>query len=206
MAILPTLYINNRKAYALIFYITKMLLLALLFGFLGIWVFAGSASTIMNQVSLQRSRGVRIAKDALILRYDPLAIDRTQALSEMQDTLPVWARTETALVTGDSTLQLPHPPSEVVTLVAQAQSDYLPMQIAAQHLLVDPTHIDPTQVQIILDHEHGYAVSANQITLAWQQHIDDAFYRLFWIEASLVIVVAAVITLNFFVIMRRGNS
>lgn len=199
---------RKSNVYAWMAFISTEVLLLLLFGFLGIWVLYGSAANMVNQAGFQRTRGERIAKDALILQYHSSPLERTQAISEMQDTLPLWMQTEKGLQYGDASLGLPrHPPPQVLLSLIQAQSDYLPMQIAAQKILANTGHIDPSQTQIILDHEHGYAVTANLVVLAWQQDIDDIFYQLFWIESGLVGAIFLIVSINFYfsVLRKRGN-
>lgn len=118
-------------------------------------------SNALRNASLQQARVERIAKDVLILEYRPTS-EHSQAVSELQDTLPVWQQEQTSLATfNDAQVQL---------LLLQSQSDYTPMTAALQKILATPTsQIDPVQVSIILQHEHDYAVTLNQIAMLIQQ-------------------------------------
>ncbi len=195
---------KRKSIYAWIALLTTLLLLLILFGFLGIWVLYGSAANVMSLVGVQRARAEHMVKDVLVLEYRSSSTERTTAISELQDTLPLWEKTQQGLQVGDTSLGLPrHPPADVLLSVIQAQSDFVPMQVALQNILAHPTHIDPTQLQIVLDHERGYYVTMSQTNALWQQQIDEIFFQLFWIETGLVAAIAGIVVVNF-VFVRRS--
>lgn len=172
--------------------ITCIALLILLGLFQSVWVLGGSASSIMIQCGLQRTRMQAITKDVLILAYRPTS-DRAQAISELQIALPLWEQTQRGLQMGDTVLQLPIQVPEIVqALMTASQSDYLAIDTAARNIVAHTASpIDPIQLQIILSHEHSYAVEMTQVNNAWQLQIDGAFLHIFLIESgitSLVII------------------
>jgi len=190
--------------YAWIACIATVVALVILLGLLSIWVAFGSAANVMVQIDLQRARAERMTKDVLILQYRTDIQERSQATSELQDTLPLWQQAQSGLKSGDSVLGLPrHPPAEVLIVVSQMQSDYVPMQVALQKIVSAPDKIDAIQAQIVYDHEHGYVVAMSQAVLLWQQYIDDVFLHIFWIEFGLVLTVLSLVLVNFFFTIKR---
>lgn len=172
--------------------ITCIALLILLGLFQSVWELGGSASSIMVQCGLQRTRMQAITKDVLILAYRPTA-DHAQAISELQIVLPLYEQTQRGLQMGDTALMLPaHVPETVQTLMIASQSDYLAIDTAAKKIIAHSDGlVDPIQAQIILSHEHSYAVEMTQVNNAWQLQIDGAFLHIFLIESgitSLVII------------------
>lgn len=186
------------KRYTFIIFVTECVLFLLLLAFLAVWVIFGSPSNIMNQIGLQRARCERIEKDALILQYDTNQQDRSQALSELQDTIPPADKAQQALQTGDTSLRLPrHPPNNVILLVNQSNSDYIPIQVAANKIIANHTPVDPLQTQIIMAHEHSYSISINNIAVAWEDQIDTVFFQLFLIEAGITLVLLVLVIMQY---------
>src|SRR2546430_123803 len=97
---------KRQRIYIRIIVVFCVFLLLLLAGFQWIWVGAGSASSIMNQSGLQRTRAQAIAKDTLILAYRPES-EHAQAVNELQNLLPRFEQTQKGLQVGDNSLQLP---------------------------------------------------------------------------------------------------
>jgi hypothetical protein len=196
------------RAYVRIIVIALLLILLLLGGFQSIWVFAGSASSIMVQVGLQRTRGQAIAKDVLILAYRPES-EHIQAISELQNALPLFEQTQKGLQVGDSSLMLPNRiADEIVQLVAATQPDFVSIDTAVKVILAQvhahpDAPIDPTQRDIILAHEHGYVVAMSAVNSAWQARIESAFLHLYEIETGHVVVLIALIGGNYFFVTRR---
>jgi hypothetical protein len=178
-------------------------LLLLLAAFQSIWVFGGSASGIMLQVGLQRTRVENIAKNVQILENQPAAT-HPQAVSELQSALPRFEKTQAGLQNGDDSLQLPMSvPTDIAPLVANTQPDYNAIDGALRQILAHIRQpIDPTEVAIILEHEHGYALAINQVNVAWKQRIDSAFLHIFWIESVLVAANSIVAIIVYFYVSR----
>jgi hypothetical protein len=110
---------------------------------------------IINQTALQSTRAQRIAKDAMILTYRPSS-ERAQAISELQNTLPVFEAQQTKLQTLTN--------SDLHLLVSQSQSDYTSLVTATKILLNQPDGTtNMTQLQIILDHERTYSLLMSQL-------------------------------------------
>jgi hypothetical protein len=177
--------------------ISTVLLLLLLGGFCTIWVAFGSGTEIMSQVGVQRMRVERLAKDVLVLANHPTLPAQAQATSEIQDTLPIWQKTQVGLQAGDASLGLPQTgDSGIIAMVSLAQIDFLPILVALQKLLRGPP-IDPTHIQIVLSHENGYLVTMTQVNSLWQTHIDSVFSQLFWIEAAFITAILLLVALSF---------
>jgi hypothetical protein len=189
--------LNKRKKpsiYVHMAMITCIALLIILGLFQSVWVLGGSASSIMVQCGLQRTRMQAITKDVLILAYRPTA-DHAQAIGELQIVLPLWEQTQKGLQVGDTTLMLPaHVPETVQALMIASQSDYLAIDTAAKKIIADGP-VDPIQAQIILNHEHSYAVEMTQVNNAWQLQIDGAFLHIFWIESGITLLVIVLLLL-----------
>lgn len=191
---------NNWKLhqYARITTVFCVVLLLLLFGFQSIWVAGGSASSIMEQTGLQRTRMQLIAKDVLILENRPVA-ERPQAINELQIVAPLFEKTQKGLVQGDPTLKLPTSiPGDIEQLVLFSQSDFTAIDAALHVVLTYPdAPIDPIQVTVILSHEHTYTQELSQVNTAWKTKIDNAFLHLYWIESGIVFVLEALLVIIF---------
>jgi hypothetical protein len=195
---------GKQLMYIRIAFVTAIVFLLLLGAFQSIWVFGGSASSIMNQVGLQRARVQAITKNVLILAYRPIT-EHAQAVSELQNVLPIWERTQNGLKAGNASLQLPaNVPGDIATLVSLAQSDYLAIDTAARVILAHTaTPVDPLQLAIVVSHEHGYALAMTQVVNAWQQHIDAAFFHLYLIESGITLGLIALILLFYIFLARK---
>jgi len=197
----------QKKRYSWIIFIGIVLLLFLLFGFTCVWVAFGSPANVMNAVGAQRMRVERLTKDVLILANHPTVSTRAQAVSEVQDTLPVWQETQTGLQVGDSALGLPKRPyADVVTLVIGAGVDYVPLAVALQKIEAHPAQIDPIQVQIVLSHENGYLTTMSNVNRLWQDHIDGVFSQLFWIETCLIVAILVMVIFKFWYLYPRKTK
>lgn len=196
---------KHLMTYANIGLVTTLLLCLLLVGFLSIWVAYGSAANVMSQVGLQRARVERLTKDVLLLADHPTLTEETQAVSEMQNTLPGWQQTQAGLQTGDATLGLPrHPAPDILLQLAQVQPDYTALLVAMSAILVRPAPVNPIEVQIVKDHERAYFLGMSIVNMLWQQHVDDIFWQLFWIETTHVLAIALLVVLMFLFVTRRA--
>lgn len=145
-------------------------------------------SDILYQTSLQSMRAQRMSKDVLILTYRP-SISTAQAISEIQNTLPVWEQEQSTL---NATVGLDSRP-----LFVQSQPDYTSIDTALRSILAHAQQpIDRTQVQIVLDHEQHYTQTINQLSSLRQQHIQQSNILLAGVQIMLaVLVLAGVISL-----------
>lgn len=184
--------------YAKLITITCMLLCLILGGFQSIWVMGGSASSIMLQVGLQRSRAQAITKDVLILLYRPQS-EHVIAISELQTILPLWEKTQQGLQQGNTALQLPmNIPMDISTLTLQALPDFLAMDTAVNSIVSHTgKNIDPVQASIVLLHQPMYSETMSELEITWKQHIDDAFLHIFIIESSITGVILLLLILIF---------
>src|SRR5436853_1355459 len=134
------------RAYARAGLVTMIVLLLLLIAFQSVWVTHGSATSLMNEVGLQRTRSQRIVKDVLILAYRSSSQEKAQALNELQTTLPLFQQTQAGLQAGDDSRGLPkRPPQDIQLLLIQSQSDYVSLHSAGKMILAQPQQVDPTQ-------------------------------------------------------------
>jgi hypothetical protein len=196
-----------KNIYAWMRFVVTLALLALLLLSVVIWVPYGSAAQVMSQVGLQRAREQHMLKDILVLSYRSQTTERSVALSELQDTLPLWEQTQQGLQSGNKALGLPkHPPSDVALQLTQTQSDYTPIDVALRKIEALPQHPDAAQTQIVMDHERAYFVDMSNVDTLWQGHIDEIFLQLFWIQASLVALVAVLVVWTFILSMRSNKG
>jgi len=199
---------KKNKSYTWIILIMEIVLLVLLSGFVAIGggVF-GSAANIMSQVGVQRTRIERFTKDVLLLSNHPTSLVRAQAVGELQDSLPLWQKTQHGLQIGDSSLGLPAPQdAEITAMLSQAQNDFVPLSGALQQISNHPTPLDELQVQIVLSHENAYLLSMNQVNRLWQVHIESAFGQIGWIEIILIVAITAITLLNFRLLYPKNSA
>lgn len=129
---------------------------------------------------LQQARCERIAKDAMILQYRT-PDEQPQAISELQVLLPVFQQEQSAIQS--------YPDSQVQLLVLQSNADFTPMVDAVKSILANQGKpVDPTQVDIILAHEHSYEVAANQIVMLMQQNLNTQGTQIFGMELAIILV------------------
>lgn len=108
----------------------------------------------ISQASQQGALTERIAKDVLVMQYQPDR--RADAVNELQTTLP---RFESNQATLNATL----PPS-TLSILTSTVADYTDIDTATKKILATPDRsADPVQVQIIQDHERDYFLSTSQI-------------------------------------------
>jgi hypothetical protein len=140
---------------------------------------AVNAVHITNQ---QSALAERISKDALALTQPG---DHSQAILELQVTLPTFEKNQNGLVKNDDpSLELPvHIPGDVQLLIIQSQSDYAALDSAARSILVnaDPP-INPDQLAIVQQHERPYFLEMNTISKVWQTRVDDNAAAFFQVE------------------------
>ena len=195
------------KPYIWIIFLTKIVLFACLFGFMSIWVNFGSNVGILSQVGFQRTRIERLTKDVLILGYThPSAIVIAQAVSEMQNALPLWRKTQAGLQSGDASLGLPRPDPTIQEAVINAQVNYIPLASSFQNILNHSQTIDPIQVQIVLNNENEYLTSMSQVDVLWQQQIQSIFQQIYIIEGIVILFILFLVVSNFIVVYPYTNK
>jgi hypothetical protein len=189
--------------YNLVSFISIILLVFLLV-IQSIWVWGGSSSAIITQVSLQNARVQAISKDVLLLAYYPTT--QSKAVSELQDSLPVLEKTQAGLQSGSVALMLPrHVPDDVQQALTLAQPDYIAIDVAASHILNQAQQhkpIDAIQLSIVLEHEHAYSVAMAQVRTLWTQRINNAFSTLFYIESVLTIVAIITVIIRYLLVHK----
>jgi hypothetical protein len=152
---------------------------------------------LINQTAMQSTRAQRIAKDALVMAYRP-SNEHSQAVSEMQDTLPQLEAEQLQLRT------LISPDAQL--LVTQSQPDYAAIDTASKMLLAHPNGpTDPTQVEIILEHERNYALTMSQLAALRQTKIQESNIVLVASQCAIsVLIIALVVVL--FVLSRQSKQ
>lgn len=185
-------------------FVVALLFLLILGAFQTAWVLAGSETSIMLQCGLQRTRAQAIAKDVLILSYRP-GDEHAQAVSEIQATLPRFEQAERGLLVGDASLQLPsHVPGDIAQVMVGAAPDYVAMDIALRSIIAHTdAPIDLIQRDIVLAHIDGYSTTMMQVETLWQQHIDNGFLFLFWIESALTGILVLLVIAKYFFGVRQ---
>ena len=176
--------------------------------------FSNGSNEAVNAIHLsnqQYALAERISKDALTLTQDG---DHSQAILELQVTLPTFEKNQNGLQTNDPSLQLPdHIPGDVQLLIIQSQADYVALDSAARSILknADPP-VDPNQLAIIQQHERPYFIAMNTIAKVWQGHIEDnalAFFRIelgFGIGLLVLLVVHFVLGRIIQFVVKRGKT
>lgn len=193
---------KKQRIIILIAFLSTVILLMLLLGFQSLWVVRGTAANLMRQVGLQPAREQRIVANVLILAYRPTS-EHAQALSALQNLLPLWQKTQNGLMNGDDSLGLPkRSPQDIQLLLLQAQPDYVAISTATQKILDHPDRL-ADQLPIIMDHQNDYYVTMTQIVSLWQSHIDAVFYQLFWWEAGLDGACLLIVVCIYLFIVRR---
>lgn len=166
-----------------IIFVARVVLLILLFAFFLSPLLRLPVLTTLNNMSLQRIRCERIAKNALILQYRPEE-EHPQAIAELQNMLPGWQQEQTDLKS--------FPDNQVNLLLLQSQADYTSITSALTNILATPSKpVDSTQVKIILSHESAYFVVSGQMQMLMQQTVITTSIQVVVVE--LIIVILSVI-------------
>lgn len=122
--------------------------------FLAIPLTLSNTETILHYATLQQSLSQRIAKDALILQYDPTS-DDVQSISELQNMLPTWESDQT-------NLQNSNLPDAAQALFLSSTTNYVGIDAAVRAILTHPqnAHIE---AQIIHMQELPYFLAISQV-------------------------------------------
>lgn len=159
-----------------------------------------SLNSVVNAIHLtnqQYALAERISKDVLTLTQP--GSDHSQAILELQVTLPAFEKNQNGLQTNDPSLGLPaHIPGDIQLLIIQSQADYVALDSAARSILknADPP-IDPNQLAIILQHERPYFIAMNTIAKVWQGHIEQNAFTFFQVELGFGIGLLVLVIVHF---------
>ncbi len=169
------------------------LLLSILFEIIPI--LPNTTNNAVNAIHLTNQQGAlteRIAKDALALTQDG---DHSQAILELQVSLPAFEKNQNGLQANDPSLHLPaHIPGDVQLLIIQSQADYAALDSAARSILKNADlPVDPNQLAIIQQHERPYFIAMNTVAKVWQGHIEDGSAAFFRIELGFGIVLLVLV-------------
>lgn len=188
------------RGYAQMTIIVCVGLLLLLGVIQALFTFGLSSTQNISLSSVQRARSERIRSDVLILVYRP-SEEHAQAQNELQNTLPLWEKTQAALLTGDRANGIFRPRGvELQLQLNDAQSDFLAIDTAAKSITAHPDQTpDPIQAQIILDHSRPYFSTMSQVVLLEQNQYQEELQENFY--ASTVIGMIVVLTLIFWFIL-----
>lgn len=190
-------YTENMKYASFIIFPAMIILLLLLAGFQ--WLPTRQLSlSAMRTVSLQQARSSSLASDALVLGYIADPTSRSQAIGDMEATLPQFEADQSAM--GNY-----HNP-DLQNMVAQSRSDYLAIDIAAKMVLAQAHSgaVDKYQVMVVREHSYAYSDTMMQVATTLHQASGDALLRLFYIEIAIDGgVIVLIVTLGF---ILRGNA
>jgi len=173
---------RKSAAYLLVSVVTRVTVKALLVVLVVVASVSAPTSTTQQAAADQRARLQLIVKDALIYRYVPGGA--TQAISELQASLPGWQAENAALQAI--------PDSSIQVSVSAGASDYNQITAALRAILTRPNApVDPVQVDIIRTHEAGYRSALSQVIMLVGQQV--AAQRL--TAAVLIISITSVLIL-----------
>ncbi|GAC1362828.1 MAG: hypothetical protein NVSMB44_18850 [Ktedonobacteraceae bacterium] len=159
--------------------VVEIILLLLLIGFGYVPFLSGGDAHYINQAASQRARSLILMNAAYTLEYRPVA-ERTQALRDLQSTLPVFEQEQAVL--------LINPARDVQDLLQQARFDYLPL-VAVHFILAHAnSHVDPVEVNIIALHVRGYITTMYAVLFILPRHIEDRNIQLFVIQIVIEVV------------------
>lgn len=198
----------QRTIYRVICLVLTLCLLVLLAGFLWQGYIVGNGSRIIVSALSQRMRVERLTKNALLLSSPTTTpLQRSTAVSEMQNTLPVWGQVQAGLLNGDESLGLPvSVPTDIAYEVTLANADFIPLHTAFTAIAAKPNAISPVQLQIILAHEYLYFVGMSQVNILWRSHLNDQFQQFFWIEEALTGALTFMACFNFYAVFREKKK
>lgn len=164
-----------------------------------LWVFAGSETSIIQQVNLQQARAETIAKDICIISSNHTGINTTN-LTELQTNLVLFKKAQNGIIHGDSDLGLPSTISGTVQQsIELTNDDYLSLTSIADSIVANPnTPILSSDTLIAVNSSRSYVKEMSNAALIYKHQIDVGFYMLFYVEAFLTIVVLTLSILKYF--------
>ncbi len=174
--------------------VTGVLFLLLLMGFQAVPVAGCDETLYVEQASLQVIRSQVLARAALVLEYRS-DVEKAQAMSDMQVTLPLFEQEQSFLLTSRAL--------DVQLLLQSARSDYLALIDAVQTILTHANSpVDPVQVNIVLAHNMLYSHTMGQLLTLLLRQASDQVWQLFIIEIIIEFILLA-ITGVFLVVINR---
>ena len=186
---------NPRVLYALnqVLRVTCVLLIAILIGFEAVPITAGSDAQYIYQASAQRARSQIFAKSAYVLKYRPDG-ERSQAISDLQVTLPLFEQEQTVLLANSA--------PDVQNILQTIRPDYLALVTAVQSILAHPNAANAIEIDIVLSHERPYLLTSNSLLTLLQRHSDDRTSQLFYIKVFIEALLVTLIVLSIFTTRR----
>jgi hypothetical protein len=149
---------------------------------------------IIQSANTQRVRGQLIAKDALILESSSNTSVWPQAISELQDTSPLWHQEEAYLLSLHT--------SNINAVMVAGNADYIAINQALAIILAHRAPADPVQVAIILQHERAYSIEMSQVATLMLQDLDGIQQQIFIFCLIIYTVVMALTIADPFIIRR----
>lgn len=158
-------------------------------------------STVVNIAGRQRMLSQRIAKAALLIQTSGAAAQRSAAMAELHEVLPLWRRSHAGLQHGDAQLGLPGESSAAVTVMFRAiQPAFEKMVAAADELLAtragealtdERPSIAP--VASILRSEAEFLTGMDRIVFQYDREAQARVARLKLVERVLLALTLAVL-------------
>jgi hypothetical protein len=170
-----------RKVYRLIAVACTLFVLVFLIGLLTLPFFYNEPD-ILIQPTQQSVRVQRIAKNVLILEQTTPSAEHASAISELQNGLPALESTQKQLQQVKN--------SDSLFIVNQSMPDFVSIDTAARSILAHASteKVDPTQAQIVLNHERNYSLLMTQLSTLRQSHVTSSTTLLSYIEIILAVL------------------
>lgn len=153
-----------------------------LMGLQAIPLFVFNLDMTLHYATSQQAISQRIAKDALILQYDPN--NSTQAINELQVMLPSWESNQRAL--QNSLLS-----SDAEALFLSSSSPYASIDASVRSILAHPANI-AIQCPIIRMQERPYFLAISQTANILQQEESESRLVHFWIVEGVCVILLAI--------------
>lgn len=164
-----------------------LFLLLVLAGFQAIPILTGDDAQYVFQAEAQKERCSLFVTSALTLEYRPIS-EHTQALSDMQVTLPLFQQQQAFLLTN--------PLPDVQAQLQVSHAAYLAIVAAVSSVTTYTTHkVDQIQVNIIMQNNRDYLKTIGDLIMLLQQHEILEAQHLFFIELFIEILLAIGIVL-----------
>jgi hypothetical protein len=189
--------LKQRKIMIWIAFLSMLIFIVLLFGFILLPVLSETGTTVMLQVGAQRIRTERLTKDVVLLANHPDAATRLTATTEFQNSFPLFAKAQNGLLSGDASLGLGAPPADIYGVMLSSSPDYSSLLGAFTVVSKNTGKIDPLQLQIILTHSPMYASDLTQVNVLWKQQIDGSYQQQAGIKIGLLLVLAVYVVYGF---------
>lgn len=154
--------------------------------FLAIPLTLSNTDATLHYAMLQQSLSQRIAKDALILQYDPTS-DDAQAISELQNMLPTWE-------SDQANLQNSNLPDSAQTLFISSTTNYVGIDAAVRAILTHPQNAH-VEAQIIHMQELPYFLAISQVANELQQQEYSSRNALFAIGEMTCVILLVIKTI-----------